>query len=170
MRKILTGICAMMATVCVLPACGKAKDKTVTVTFVQAGQQDIVKTIEKGGSLTDIPEVAEKEGYTIAWERTDFSSLTDSITVNAIETPNQYTITYDANGGSVSSSEQTVTYDAEFALLTPERENAVFQWWYLSDGDENVPFEGGTYTVAGDVELKAKWTAAGVDGEWSENG
>ena len=55
----------------------------VTVTFKQEGKMDVVKTLEKGDNLTDIPIPAEKTGYNVIWDRTDFTGIMEDIVVNA---------------------------------------------------------------------------------------
>ena len=60
----------------------------VTVTFKQEGKMDVVKTLEKGDNLTDIPIPAEKTGYNVIWDRTDFTSIMEDIVVNAVATAN----------------------------------------------------------------------------------
>ena len=69
---------------------------------------------------------------------------------------NRYTVTFDANGGSVSpASKEIVEYDAIGELPTPTRENAVFIGWYtnLVDGvqiDE-------AYIPTANITIYAKW-------------
>ena len=46
-------------------------------------------------------------------------------------TPESYTLTLDANGGSVSTTSKTVTYDSTYGNLpTPERTGYTFNGWY----------------------------------------
>ena len=127
---------------------------TYTVTFRQSGQADIVKIVTEGGSLTDIPSTAAKTGYTVAWAETEFDSVTQNIVVNAVETPNQYTITYDPNGGSLDTLTQTVTYDAAYTLLTPTREDYDFVCW--NNGTTGLTASG-VWNIADNVTLTAQW-------------
>ena len=153
-----------------LTACGKKSDDsgygnsqdtgsevtTYTVTFKQYNQPAVVKTVEKGESLTDIPTPVERTGYTVVWDKTeeDLENITQNITVEAIETPNIYTITYDANGGEVDTQTQTVTYDQAYVLATPEREDYLFQGWTHNG---NAVVSGEKWTIAGDATLVANW-------------
>lgn len=75
-------------------------EKTYTVTFKQDGQRDVVKTVEEGESLTDIPEPKAKVGYTVAWEVVDLTNIVEDIEVKAIETANTYVVSYDLNGAT----------------------------------------------------------------------
>ncbi len=111
---------AVLLAACCLAACGEnGTPATYTVTFVQSGQEDVLRTVKEGETLTDIPAVQPREGYTVVWEEKDLTNISGNITVNAVETANTYTVTYDANGGTVSSETLTVTYDAQYALATP---------------------------------------------------
>ena len=83
---------------------GSATESSIKVTFRQSGCQDIVKTVKEGETLTDIPSPASKTGYTVAWDTLDFSNIFEDITVNAIETANEYTITYNLNGGTLETT------------------------------------------------------------------
>lgn len=57
-----------------------------------------------------------------------------TVTLYAVWKANPYTVTLDANGGSVSPSTITVTYNEKYSNLpTPTRENYVFLGWKLGD-------------------------------------
>ena len=81
------------------------------------------------------------------------------ISLTAKWTANTNKITLDLNGGSLSSSLSniiTVTYDKAFTLPTPTRTGHTFEGWYNGD----AKLESGTWKGAGDLTLKAKWTAS----------
>ena len=122
-------ICAFAFVACSDVSNGKnsnqspAESVAYTVTFVQDGKPDVVKRVKDGESLTDIPQPVSEKGYTIVWDRTDFSSVTENITVTTIKTPNVYTITYNLGinkNASLSEKTQSVTYGQPFTLPTPE--------------------------------------------------
>ena len=140
--------------------------KIHTVTFVQNGCDNIVKTVLDGEALAEVPEVQAKVGYTIAWDITDFSAVTGDMTVTAVETANKYTITYNANGGDAVEA-QEVTFDAAFTLATPTHAEYQFIGWYLMDGDviTDTKFEAGVWAIDGDVTVIAKWGVA--EGEYA---
>ena len=127
---------------------------TCTITFKQNGAENIVKTVTKGETLTDIPTPNAKTGYTVVWDVTSFTSVAEDMEVNAVETPNTYTVTYDANGGIVATETQEVTYDAETTLAVPEREDYGFMGWIY---EGNVIVSGEAWTIANDVTLVASW-------------
>lgn len=93
------------------------------VTFVQEGQEDIVKSVKKGESLTDIPTPVAVVGYDLAWSVTDFSNVQSDITVTIVPTAKTFTITYvisdlaSENGVSFDVLTQTVTYGQAFNLF-----------------------------------------------------
>ena len=155
MKKFLLWILAAIASVCMIAGCG-ASDKesgaTYTVTFCQAGCEDIVKTVSDGGDLTDVPTPQTKKGYTVTWSQTTFDDITQDLLVTAVATPNEYTITYDANGGSVEPATQVVVYDSTPVLATPTRDGFTFtNWTYDGKGISEK------WTIAQDVTLKAQW-------------
>lgn len=131
-------------------------EKTVySVTFKQEGQNDIVKEVEEGKALTDIPTPTQKTGYTVKWSVEDFSSVTENMTVEVVSTANEYTITYEANGGTVTPETQTVTYDAipqTFATPTRETHNFVC-WTYEGKAVQATDI----WKFACDVTLVASW-------------
>ncbi len=127
------------------------------VTFVQSGSEDVVITVKEGESVAEaqIPALNEKEGYTVAWEEADLSNITENITVEAVYTANKYTVTYDANGGTVANATQEVTYDSTYTLETPDRDGHTFAAWLL---DGKAVTQTGTWKTASNVTLVASWT------------
>ena len=130
----------------------------VTVTFKQDGKADVVKTVNKGDDLTDVPVPAEKTGYSVVWDRTDFTDIMENITVNAVETAKSYTITYDANGGTVANATQSVVYDAEYTLETPIHAESYMSFDCWKDLAGNTIAVAGTWTTDRDMALTAQWT------------
>ena len=176
MKKILMLVLSIVMAAGFMVGCGKSDDsngsnspttseggtvtpeeKTVTITFKQDGYADVVKKIEKGGSLTDIPSPAEKEGYTITWNRTEFTNIKEDIKVTAIEKANKYTITYDANGGTVENATQEVTFDEETTLATPVREDWTFLGWTYNN---TAVLNNAPWKIADSVTLVASWQDA----------
>jgi uncharacterized repeat protein (TIGR02543 family) len=126
-----------------------------SVIFKQEGENDIVKQVEEGKTLTDIPAPAQKTGYTTKWSVEDFSNITENLTITAVATANEYTITYDAGEGSVDTATQTVTYDAipgVFAVPTREGYNFVC-WTYEGKAVQATD----VWKIAGNVTFVATW-------------
>ncbi len=157
-----------------LTAC-KKEDKTpeyelFTVTFVQEGQENIVKEVLKGNALTDVPEPKAVEGYDVSWEDVNLSKITRNLTVTAICTPKKYIITYDLGvckedeNVSIESDKMEVTYDAAYTLYIPSCEGYVFCGWTLSTDEPIAYFEDGIYETAKDITLTAVWNKSSGGG------
>lgn len=176
MKKIpfgITSICLLLVSLFGFAACESSPDssdgenpgdkQTYTVTFKQDGEEDVVRTVEAGATLANIPKPAPRPGYTVTWEEKDYTNITASFTVNAKETPNVYTITYHLgvnNYATLDSYKVQVTYNEDFTLKTPQYSgSAEFYGWYLAGSDEKV--ENGKYIWTKDITLVAKWD------EWS---
>lgn len=144
----------------------------VVVTFnanggnIDSGQTSKeVETNEKYGSLP----VASKIGHSFeGWQtETNGGSI---VTENAVVTnendhtlyakwdPITYTLTLNANGGSVSPTSIAVKYDKEYGTLpTPTRTGYTFNGWYTSlTGGTQVT--SGTKMGAGNTTIYARWT------------
>lgn len=76
-----------------------------------------------------------------------------------------YTVTYDADGGNLTSVTQSVTVGESYTLATPDRIGYSFLGWY--NGENKV--EGGKWTIKSDVTLKAKWEIITYSISYGEN-
>lgn len=133
--------------------------ETFTVTFKQEGFEDVTKTVTEGTALTDVPTPQAVTGYTVVWDVTDFSAIEENLTVNAVKTANEYTLTYDLEGKegvTIENVTQTVTYDEAFTLATPTYEGYVFDGWVIK-GTETA-LEAGAWTIAEDTTVVATWS------------
>ncbi|MBQ9728304.1 MAG: InlB B-repeat-containing protein [Clostridia bacterium] len=131
--------------------------KRVTITFSQTGYEDIVKELDQGATLAeaDVPKPQAKTGYTVSWSQTEFFNVQENVKVQAVAVPNDYTITYDANGGSVKRETQTVTFDkTPEAFVVPERNGYEFVSWQYA-GVTVLPSDA--WTIADNVTLVAQW-------------
>ena len=81
--------------------------------------------------------------------------IPSSITLSSQWEAIQYIVTLDANGGTVSNTSITATYDQEFNLPTPTRTGYGFLGWY----NEDTLIESGIWNIDSDVTLKAQWLA-----------
>ena len=124
-----------------------------TVTFdVDGGTKVATQTVEEGSKTT--APTTTKTGYTFTGWNYDFNTpITQNEMVIANWQPNRYTVTYDANDGTVTPVTQEVVFGAEYTLPTPERAEYTFLGWF-SDG---VQIQSGAWTQASDVTLTAKW-------------
>ncbi len=167
MKKIISVAVALIAVFCLFactPATEPPANATYTVTFKQDGAADVTRTVEEGKSLTDLPAPQAVTGYTVTWESKDLTNVKSDITVNAVKTPNTYTITFELNNenASVQSDTLNVVYDAEFILPKPEvfGTNEFIKWVIKGTQTE---LTSGVYKIADNVTLTA------VYDEWTEN-
>lgn len=135
----------------------------VVITFVQDGEEDIIKKVRKGESI-EAPEPKQAEGYTTVWDTTDFSNIQESMRVTAVRTANEYTIYYDLNYKGASEQTQTVTYGEEYSLLRPnDSAYRTFEGWYwLDENGKKVYAANGVWNSTSDLYLTARW------GYWSD--
>ena len=143
-----------------------ASDVTLTASWeVSPGYTAIIKDlsgetvkeirVDEGEDfpVDQLPSLPTLEGYTVSWDH-DFNNIAEDITISMVKTPNTYTVTFDANGGTVASATQEVTFDASYTLATPEKSGYIFKGWY--NGDTYVELTG-TWTSASGANLTAKW-------------
>ena len=83
----------------------------------------------------------------------------------------QYTVTYNANGGTVSPSSATVNAGQSVTLPTPSRSSYTFNGWYTaSSGGSFVGGAGSSYTPSSSITLFAQWTIVQYTVTWNANG
>lgn len=143
----------------------EVKEEWVIITFQQDGCDDIVKKIKKGETLIDIPVVQKKTGYSVTWETSNFTNITKDIIVKAVEIAKKFTVTLDANGGTVSPKTITVTYGQTYEIPTPIHEEKEFNSW--SYKDKKISSKGVWAIDVEDEEILfiAQWG----EYEWSGN-
>ena len=114
---------------------------------------------------------ASKTGYTFnGWftdakggtQITSSSTVTSSIdhTLYAHWTANNYTVSLNANGGSVSSDSKSVTYDGTYGdLPSPSRTGYSFDGWFSSASGGSQISAKTAMTTSSNHTLYAHWTA-----------
>ena len=137
-----------------------------TVTFESDGGTSVTGQTVAYDEKVSEPAQPTKEGYTFAgWfhngEAWNFESNTmpaEAITLTAQWTVNEYTVTFDSNGGELTgSATQSVPFGGKItAPAQPTKEGYTFVEWTYNGTAWN--FESGTMP-AGNVTLVAKWTA-----------
>ena len=119
----------------------------------------------RSGNLLPRPPTPEKAGYTFqGWYRDsdltvdfDFDSpLTESITLYAGYTANEYTITLNAMGGTLTSNELVVKDGEAYELPVPVKSGFIFNGWYCETTFDNQ-FDS-SMSVLEDLTLYAKYT------------
>lgn len=112
-----------------------------TVTFKQAdGTEE--KVIVDIGKTATAPELKQIEGYTVAWDVTDLTYLSEDITVTAIKTPIEYGINYVLDGGTNDDGNvSTFTIESSTIVLNnPSKTGYNFLGWY-SDAEFKTKVE-----------------------------
>ena len=136
---------------------------THTVTFKQNGVADVTREVLDLADLTDIPTPQHVDGYKFTWNRTDFTSITEDITVTANKELITYKIEYVVYDG-VNSASNPTTYTVESATFTlknptpSETFGKSFGGWFTSPDfslDSKITkIEKGSF---GDLKLYAHW-------------
>ena len=123
---------------------------TYTITFDTAGGSEIAPITQDCGTVITAPEAPTREGYTfIGWDKEIPTTMpAENMTVTAQWEINQYTITFDTNGGSEIAP---ITQDYGTVITAPAdptREGYTFIGW-----DMEIP----TTMPAENITLKARW-------------
>jgi len=88
-------------------------------------------------------------------------SANQSVTLRAAWTPNTYTVSYNANGGTGAPGNQTKTYGTNLTLSStrPTRTGYTFVKWNTASNGSGTDYSpGGTYTGNAALTLYAIWT------------
>ena len=123
---------------------------THMITFDTAGGSEIAPITQDYGTVITAPEAPTREGYTfIGWDKEIPTTMpAENMTVTAQWEINQYTITFDTNGGSEIAP---ITQDYGTAITAPAdptREGYTFIGW-----DKAFP----TTMPAEDMTVTAQW-------------
>lgn len=127
-------------------------------------------------------DIKYPDGYVEAGKITDGSYKVTEDTVNRVYyEPNTYTLTFDANGGTITAGNASVneiagriSYDARYGMVgfdydadgvytdavgfpTPEKVGYTFTGWYTQSEGGEVIESSGKYETDGDTTLYAHW-------------
>ena len=133
--------------------------KTYTVTFEDwDGIELDTQTVDHGDDAT-APADPERDGYNfIGWD-TDFTNVTEDLTVTAEYEIKTYTVTFDGNGGTPDIQTETVDHgDTVDPLPTVTREGFIFLEWNEEQDGSGEEFTTAT-TVTDDITVYAQWEA-----------
>ncbi len=155
---------------------GEPEKEYYTITFKQDGYDDVVKTLEKGQTLalTEVPSLQQaKKGHSVKWEEVDFLTITTNTVVNAVETPNTYTVTLQSDWAEDGILFKQVTYGESYILdFKPAKQGYVLNEqnpWIIYN--ENLPSNSeekeflansGTWNIDSDVILLPNWNVKNV--------
>ena len=117
---------------------GGDEPETYSVTFVADGNVVSVVSYSENTATISEPSVPNKTGYTGAWE--PYSLGAANITVNAVYTPIEYTVTFVADGETVGTAVYTVENHAIEEPSIPSKAHYTATWekYTLTTGDLTV--------------------------------
>lgn len=135
-----------------------------------------------GVVLTLKGAIFTRTGYTqTGWATSDGGSkvydLNGSYTDNADETlypfwtAKTYSVTFNANGGTVSTTSKTVTYGQTYGTLpTPTRIGYKFDGWFTTSGGGTQVKSSTTVSITANQTLYAHWTVQSIIRVQTETG
>ena len=163
-----------------------------TVTFESNGGSIVTSQIVEKGNLATKPEDPTKEDHTFAGWYTDngtFAVAWDfaSDTVNVDITlyakweseeppveppvePEEYTVTFESNGGSIVASQIVEKGSLAAKPEDPTKADHTFAGWYTDNGTFAVAWDFAGDTVISDITLYAKWEAIEYTVVFESNG
>lgn len=156
----------------------KYQKGTIKVTFdANSGSSSVSeKNVFYGQTYGELP-VPSKAYYTfVGWYTEAVGGtqiLADTVVTSAVNqtlyahwSANAFTVTFNANGGTVSTASKSVTYgDAYGTLPTPTRTGYTFNGWYNSNGEKVT--SSTVQTNDSNVTLTAKWTVNSYKVSWN---
>jgi uncharacterized repeat protein (TIGR02543 family) len=165
------------------PSAGSSQMAGATVYLtVSAGREETTTattkattTTQPASTTTTVPTTTTRTttAPTTATSTTTSTTTTTTTTRTTTTTaaPVKYTVTYDANGGSVSPYSATVNSGASTTLPTPTRSGYTLNGWYTAaSGGSKVGNGGANYAVNGNITLYAQWIAITYTVTYDANG
>lgn len=146
---------------------------TYSITFNPNGGSvsPTAKTVTYGSTYGTLP-APTRDGYVFAGWHTASSggvSVTDSTSVATAaahtlyahwDEPISYTVAFNPNGGSVSTTSKTVTYGSTYGTLpSPTRTGYTFAGWYTASSGGSKVISTTSVTSSAAHTLYAHWTA-----------
>lgn len=152
--------------------------KIITITFdANGGTVSPASMSSVTGETYGMLPTPTREGYDFAgWYNGGFEvtestviSSTSNHSLTAHWNPNNYTVSFNPNGGSCSTSSKSVTFNSLYGTLpTPTRTGYSFDGWYNSKNVKITDYS--TVTIASDHTLTAHWTVAKCTVSFDANG
>ncbi|MBQ7045358.1 MAG: InlB B-repeat-containing protein [Clostridia bacterium] len=153
---------------------------SIIMTFDSNGGSEITTEIRAyyGQSYGELPVPTRANHGFVGWftEAEGGTQITaDSVVLNHVNqvlyahwAPNQFTLTYNANGGSCSTATKSLTFGDSYGdLPIPTRTHYTFDGWYTDAvGGTKVSAET-TPSVAENVTIYAHWTLVPYTASWS---
>lgn len=140
------------------PSDTQTPEEKSEIRFVADGETVAVFEYSSGDTFISVPEVPPKKGYSAEWE--NYSLSGGNITVNAIYTPIDFTVTYICDGTVLQVLTCTVENFYALQPAVPERYGYEGSWIYGKNED------GDGYTATADYALKIFTVNFYVDGQF----
>ena len=129
-----------------------------TATFDFGNGTNIIVVLNHNNTIIYPEDINKLEGYTLGWTPNPARIPAENITVTAQWTPNNYTVTFDGNGGTPSKESMVVTYNSTYGdLPTASRTGYTFLGWFTEETGGEVTSEM-TFLVADNQTLYAHWS------------
>ena len=146
-------------------------ENAYTVTFIGfTGEIIDVQNIAYGKNAL-VPEAPTIEGYTfIGWDKS-YDSIIEDIEIRALYKANEYTVTFNSNGGTDIARLVSIYGSLITQPTPPTKDGSGFDGWYVDEG-LTVKWNFEMDKVLSDMTLYAKWientytvTFIGLNGE-----
>lgn len=132
-----------------------------TVTYNANGGSVTPTSAQYAGTALTLPTPIKSNYTFVGWYKEDGTQVTGSylpISDITLVAHWKYTVTYNANGGSVSPSNNSNEEDKSVTLPTPKRTGYTFDGWYTaSSGGTKIGNAGASYKPSGNITVYAHW-------------
>lgn len=139
---------------------GTVYETDYTYVWTIESGSDIV-SFQSGTTSATCSIRAEKEGSAVVKKTTTKKNVkwdsTSTTTYNITVSMPTYTVTLDANGGSVSPSKVTIKDNGVISLPTPKRDGYSFIGWFTDAVSGSQINSGDSIHITGDSKLYAHW-------------
>lgn len=139
------------------------------LTFVQEGQQPIVKPVELGSALDVVPAITPVDGYMVEWtingtvaaSDDDIKALTEDTSISVLKTAKTYTVNFNAGEGAITEGEASmqIVFASEPTLPVAAQVGYTFQGWALAGSEVVISGAWNLHEADGIIDLVAVYTA-----------
>ena len=139
-----------------------------TITFDTDGGSAIAAIKQDYNTSITAPANPTKTGYTFdGWDKTIPAKMpAEDITIKATWKINQYTLSFDTDGGTAIADIKQDYNTAITAPAAPSKTGYVFDYWMVDGVQTDIP----TNMPAKDITFKAKWTTQKYTVTFNSNG
>ena len=128
-----------------------------TLTFIFGNGDDPEVRVLEFNETISYPAEPVRAGYSFAgWDKNITNMPADNTTITALWTGNNYTVTFNPNGGSVSQSKKAVVFGSAYGdLPIATRTGHTFLGWFTEKGESIT--EGSIVNTPDNHTLYAHW-------------